>query len=599
MNPEAAQAASPEHPPPNGVHIEQQQYEQEMMTKTTPRRNVVGSIQNFLKTQVQKHNRQVGVAVRCILLVLYFAYFGYCMYYRFGDEGSMRLLVCTVFGCLLILVHLLPATFKARLVSGCTSCCRRSPRFSVIFRWTLYVLVLGFIVLYTGLDMGRKNPRNLMSLCGIAVFILCLYLTSASPANVNWHPVFWGLSIQYIFALLIIRTSWGYEAFDWLGDRVTELLAYSDKGARFVFGDKYTDHIFAMKALPVIVYFSSLISVLYYLGVMQAMIGVVGRFLAFCLNTSPTESLSAAGNIFVGQTEAPLMIRPFMEKMTKSELHAIMTGGFATVSGSVLGSYITFGVKASYLLGASVMAAPCSLALSKLTFPETERNTIDAKEVFNIAKGSANNVIEAASSGASTAIKLVANVAVNVMAFLAILEFLNATLTWFGDRAGIDGLSFEFLCSYLFYPVTFLMGVDSEDCRRVAQLIGYKVFSNEFVAYTELGHLLDNRDTLHNYTTTFGANTTILYDDLDIILPRWNSTRLHGGVLMARSEVIATYSLCGFANLGSMGIQLGGLGAMAPSRRSDLSRLVLRAMITGCIVCFTTACIAGLFFEEH
>ncbi|KAL8560356.1 hypothetical protein ACOMHN_006087 [Nucella lapillus] len=195
-------------------------------------------------------------------------------------------------------------------------------------------------------------------------------------------------------------------------------------------------------------------------------------------------------------------------------------------------------VKASYLLGASVMADPCSLALSKLTFPETERNVIDADEVFKIAAGSANNVIEAASSGASTAIKLVASVAVNVMAFLAILEFLNATLIWLGDRAGVDGLSFQFLCSYLFYPITFLMGVDPQDCHRVAQLIGYKVFSNEFVAYMELGHLLENRDVLTNYTSAFGANTSILHDGLDIVLPEWNSTRLPGGVLSSNLDAM-------------------------------------------------------------
>ncbi|KAK7109406.1 hypothetical protein V1264_013453 [Littorina saxatilis] len=557
---------------------------------------VVGSLQHSLGRQMTAHSQFISLAVKLLLLALYFIYFGYSMFYRFGDEGSVRLLVCTVIGLLIILFNACSDVIKPKLTACCVSCCSgssKTDRMRKITRWSLYIAVLLFIVVYTVVDIGLRDVRNLMSLSGIAAFIVILYLTSANAAKVDWHPVFWGLSIQFVFALLIIRTSWGFSSFQWLGDRVTELLGYSNAGAVFVFGEKYTDHIFAMKALPVIVYCSSLISVLYYLGVMQVMISVVGRFLAFCLNTKPTESLSAAGNIFVGQTEAPLLIRPFMERMTKSELHAVMTGGFATVSGSVLGTYILFGVKASYLLGASVMAAPCSLALSKLTYPETEGTEIDEDEVYKLAAGTAGNVIEAASSGASAAIKLVANVAVNVMAFLAILEFLNHTLIWFGDRAGVDGLSFQFLCSYLFYPVTFLMGVDERDCRRVAQLIGYKIFTNEFVAYIHMGDLLKNRVTFYEYTNTYGDNATVTNDGLDIILPQMNNTVLEGGYITERSELIATYALCGFANLGSMGIQLGGLGAMAPSRRPELSKLVFRAMITGCIVCFTTACIAG------
>nr|KAG5698782.1 hypothetical protein BaRGS_032201 [Batillaria attramentaria] len=372
---------------------------------------------------------------------------------------------------------------------------------------------------------------------------------------VNWHPVFWGMAIQYVFALLIIRTQWGYDAFEWLGDRFTELLEYSDEGAIFVFGEKYTDHVFAMKVLPVIVYFSSLISILYYLGAMQAIIRVIGRFLAFCMDTSATESINAAGNIFIGQ------------------------------------------VKANYLLGASVMSAPAALAMSKLTYPETETTDVNEEDVYKLIQTQqSKNLIEAASMGASTAISLVANVAVNVMAFLAILAFLNATLVWFGDRVGVDGLTFEFLCSYVFYPMAFLMGVDEQDCRRVAQLIGYKTFMNEFVAYVEMGKLLDNLQVYHNYTTAVGANASYFQDGLDIILPAWNDTRLVGGFMTARSEAIATYALCGFSNLGSMGIQLGAFSAMIPSRKADLSRMVLRAMIAGNVACFMTACIAGIAF---
>ncbi|KAK7485896.1 hypothetical protein BaRGS_00022891 [Batillaria attramentaria] len=554
----------------------------------------IETVQKSVGTWYQKHRRALILATKFTLLALYMAYLAYALYYRFGDEGSLRLLVCTILGVVILILKLMWGPMQRR----CSSCCpsvssSREQKTRTILRWTLGVSMAIFIVVWTGVDVGRKDTRNLVSLSGIAFFVIVLYITSVNPAKVNWHPVFWGMAIQYVFALLIIRTQWGYDAFEWLGDRFTELLEYSDEGAIFVFGEKYTDHVFAMKVLPVIVYFSSLISILYYLGAMQAIIRVIGRFLAFCMDTSATESINAAGNIFIGQTEAPLMIRPFMPKMTNSEIHAVMTGGFATVAGSVLGAYIAYGVKANYLLGASVMSAPAALAMSKLTYPETETTDVNEEDVYKLIQTQqSKNLIEAASMGASTAISLVANVAVNVMAFLAILAFLNATLVWFGDRVGVDGLTFEFLCSYVFYPMAFLMGVDEQDCRRVAQLIGYKTFMNEFVAYVEMGKLLDNLQVYHNYTTAVGANASYFQDGLDIILPAWNDTRLVGGFMTARSEAIATYALCGFSNLGSMGIQLGAFSAMIPSRKADLSRMVLRAMIAGNVACFMTACIA-------
>lgn len=560
----------------------------------------VGTVQVSVGAFYMNHRSRLVLAIKLCILLLYFVFVGFAFRHRFGDEGSMRLLVCTIIGVILLIVHLLAAPVKKRF---CSSWPRRTSKSSQkarkILRWALFVLMAAFIIVWTIVDVGLRDTRNLMSLSGILFFVVTLYVTSHDPANVNWHPVFWGMAMQYVFALLIIRTQWGYDAFDWLGDRITEWLSYSDAGAVFIFGEKYTDHFFAFKVLPVIVYFSAVISVLYYLGVMRVVIGVLGRFLAFCMDTSATESLNAAGNIFIGQTEAPLMIRPFLERMTKSEIHAVMTGGFATVAGSVLGAYVAYDIKASYLLGASVMSAPAALAMSKLTYPETESTDINEDEVYKGQSGSTRNVIEAISVGASTAIKLVANIAVNLIAFLSILEFINATLVWCGDRVGVEGFTFEFICSYVFYPMAFLMGVDETDCRRVARLIGYKTFTNEFIAYIEMGKLLKNGNLYSNYTTTLGNDTGIVHDGLDIILPDWNNTVLAGGILTARSEVIATYALCGFSNLGSVGIQLGAFSAMAPTRKTDLSRLVLRAMIAGNVACFMTACIAGLFYEER
>ncbi|XP_071108417.1 solute carrier family 28 member 3-like [Haliotis cracherodii] len=560
----------------------------------------MGAVQTAVTSAYTKHQKAVWMVIKFLIMGGYIAYFGYAMYYRFGDEGSYRLMVVTVLGAFILLWGLGGGYVVNVINSFYVGCLRyhgqnRCRLFSVSLRWFLYVSAAVFIGVYTGLEIGRTQPRNLMSLIGIASFIFIMYITSTDPARVNWHPVFWGMAIQYIFACLILKTTWGYGAFEWLGNRMTEVLGYSNTGAKFVFGDSYEDHMFAFKVLPVIVYFSSLISVLYYLGAMQAIIRVLGKFLSFCLDTTATESLNAAGNIFAGQTESPLMIRPFLKTMTKSELHAVMTGGFATVSGSVLGAYVTYGVKANHLLAASVMSAPAALAISKLTYPETEKSKVNQNDVYKLKMDSQNNVIEAASKGASDAISLVANVAVNVMAFLALLQLIDASLTFLGDRVGIEGFTFALICSYVFYPISFVMGIDPVDCRRMARLIGFKTFTNEFVAYIEMGKLIDNGHIFDNYTASLPNATWVTKSNDDIFLTDWGTT-LVGGIMLPRSQVIATYALCGFSNLGSMGIQIGALGAMAPSRSGDLTHLALRAMIAGNVACFLTACIAGLFY---
>lgn len=351
-------------------------------------------------------------------------------------------------------------------------------------------------------------------------------------------------------------------------------------------------------------FFSSFISVLYYLGVMQFLIRNIARFMAAVMGTSPAESLNAAGNIFIGQSEAPLLIRPFISKMTRSELHAICTGGFATIAGSVMAAYILYKVPANHLLSASVMSAPAALAMSKLFYPET-RKSRTGKEVYNLASGQERNIIEAASKGASQSISLIANIAVNLIAFIALIEFLNQTLIWFGNRIGLEKpgeeLSFQFICSYVFYPVAFLMGVAEDDCFEVAKLIGDKTFINEFYAYTRLSVYIKNRENLTWYELLPTKNSSFTGDwhfsGNDIMYDDFNHT-LVGGVLQDRSVVISTYALCGFSNISSIGIMLGALGAMAPRRQTALAQVVVRAMIAGNVACFMTACIAGLLYES-
>ncbi|KAJ8320557.1 hypothetical protein KUTeg_002144 [Tegillarca granosa] len=283
------------------------------------------------------------------------------------------------------------------------------------------------------------------------------------------------------------------------------------------------------------------------------------------LGTTAAESLCAAGNIFIGQTEAPILVGPFLELMTRSELHAVMTGGFATIAGGVLAAYVSFGVPAEHLLCASVMNAPCALAVSKLLYPETEESRLKNLSEIDITSRKERNILEAAAAGASSSIKLVANIAANLIAFLAMLAFVNAVFSWFGSFVGYPEFSFQMLCSYLLMPVAYLMGVEWKDAGIVGELIGIKTFLNEFIAYKELSTYLSNKELCV------------------------------GRILSAKSEVIAIYALCGFANFSSIGIQLGGLGPLAPKRKGDLAQVVLRALLGGIMACLLTASIAGTY----
>ncbi|KAJ8413917.1 hypothetical protein AAFF_G00065150 [Aldrovandia affinis] len=409
-------------------------------------------------------------------------------------------------------------------------------------KWVLYAVLLAAVVCWLVLDTAKQGTRPLVSFAGLITYVLLMVVFSRSPSRVTWRVVVWGLGLQFLFGLLILRTKAGFTAVDWLGRQV--------------------------EVLPIVVFFSTVISMLYYMGFMQWLILKVGFIMQITMGTSPTESMVAAGNIFVGQTESPLLIRPYITQLTVSEIHAVMTGGFATIAGSVLGAFISFGIQPSHLLTASVMSAPASLAIAKIFWPETETPRITKKD-FKLEKGEGRNILEAACNGASTSIVLVANIAVNLIAFLALLGFLNAALSWLGNMFDYPQLSFSLICSYVFMPFSFLMGVAWEDSFMVGELIGLKTFFNEFVAYERLAELIEKRKE-------YGPE-------------------YEGGVkqyLSVHSETIATYALCGFANISSLGVMIGGLSAMAPERRADISRCAIRALVSGTVACFMTACVA-------
>ncbi len=410
-----------------------------------------------------------------------------------------------------------------------------------------------------------------ISVLGLFVFIGIAFALSNNKKAIKWRTVIWGVALQLILGVLVLRTHAGFVVFNWMGDRMTDFLNFSDAGAQFVFGDRFTEFYFAFKVLPTIIFFSAVISLLYYFGVLQRIVEVVAWIMMRTMKTSGTESLAAAVNIFVGQTEAPLLVKPYVPSMTMSELHAVMVGGFASIAGGVLAAFVAFGVPAEHLIAASVMSAPASLAIAKLMYPETDESVTAGVMKIKIESPSVN-ALDALASGITDGLYLVLNVAAMLIGFIAMLACLNAILGWAGGYVGLPQLSLEWLFSYLFAPIAWLMGVPWQDCGQVGVLLGKKTALNEFIAYADLRTLIDNNNAVAAGTAVVGEKPTI----------------------SERSVIIATYALCGFANFSSIGIQIGGIGSMAPDRKGDLARLGMRAMIAGSITTFMMACIAGM-----
>uniref|UniRef100_A0A5K3EGQ7 Solute carrier family 28 member 3 n=1 Tax=Mesocestoides corti TaxID=53468 RepID=A0A5K3EGQ7_MESCO len=451
------------------------------------------------------------------------------------------------------------------------------------------ILCLIFFVILT-------DVRNLISLSGIALLLLISILISKYPGKIKWRPVIGGIFVQLVFAVLTLQTRPGFIAFQFLGDRMAEFLAHSTAGSSFVFGDLTP---FAFTVLPVVIFFSSFISIAFHLGIISLLIDKPSVIATKVLGTTGPETLNAVANIFVSMTESPLITRPYMHLMTNSELNAITVNGFASVAGSVLAAYISFGVPANHLLIACVMSAPAALAIAKVIYPETKRAPLAKVDSCEKIKSPHNNVLEAAMVGAMDSIPICAGIVSNLIAFLSIYNFFNSTLTWLGYRACMQqDLTFELVFSYVLWPIAFTMGIPSEDCLKVAELIGVKTMLNEFVAFERLGILIGNGELFKNRSESVPVKY-LPNGDWDIVLKNGTSVTLKYGALYTdRAEVISTYALCGFANIGSIGIMLGAMVAMLPHRRHDLSTMVLPAMIGGTIACFLTGCFAGLFYKS-
>lgn len=435
------------------------------------------------------------------------------------------------------------------------------------------------------LSSGGKPVDSIVSILrgvfGMAVLLGIAYALSTNKKAVNFRTVGWGIGLQIMLGVALLNTEMGRRFFATANDAIITLLSYSDKGAWFIFGNLINktplavtaagkgtigelvlgNAFFAFSVLPTIIFFSALMSILYYLGVMQLIIEGFARLMSKTMRTSGSESLSVAANIFVGQTEAPLVVRPYVGTMTKSELNAIMAGGFATVAGGVMAAYVGFLKEAiptiaGHLLTASIMSAPAALVMAKIMFPETQKSKTEGHVKLSIPKTDAN-IVDAAANGTLKGLELALNVGAMLIAFIALIALLNGLLGFCTKWFMAEPLTLQAVFGFVFAPLAWVLGAPWADAAAFGNLLGTKIMVNEFVAYMDLG----------TAAKTFTSKKT---------------------------AIIASYALCGFANISSIGIQLGGIGGIAPERRHELAVIAWRALIAGALASFMTATIAGM-----
>jgi CNT family concentrative nucleoside transporter len=408
-------------------------------------------------------------------------------------------------------------------------------------------------------DSGTSMPQ-LQSALGILVILAIAWIWSSSRSAIPWRTVLWGIVLQLLLAVVVMVFPPGIAFFQWMGDGITWFLGFANEGAAFLFGDlprakgvAAVGFQFALTITSVIVFFSACMAVLYHYGIMQRFVKVAARVLERTMKTSPIESINAVGEIFLGQTESPLLVRHYIPRIAPSELFAMMVGGFATIAGSTMGVYVARGIQATDLMIASILAAPAALALAKIAEPDRPEDALTREEVTNLDPVlPAGNVLDAIARGAFDGVKLAVNVIVVLIAFKAIVAFVDALL-----MMGL-GTSIEQILGYIFLPFSWLVGIPSNEAHTFASLLGTKISLTEFIAYDKLATLVGQ------------------------------------GALSDRTVRLATIALCGFANIMSIGIQIGGYGMMAPERRAEVARFGFKAMCIGALANLLTACVAGM-----
>ena len=396
--------------------------------------------------------------------------------------------------------------------------------------------------------------ERLVSCLGLLLMMLLAWLLSENRRQMNFRLILSGVGLQFLLAVLLLKTPFGDQAFEWARLLVAKIVSFSDAGAEFVFGEVYQEHYVAFSVLPTIIFVSSATAVLFHLGILQWVVKLMARVMVWVMDVSGAESLAASANVYIGMTESPLVIRPYLESMTRSEIMALMTGGMATVAGGVMAVYAAWGVDAGHLMAASLMSAPASLVIAKIMVPEMEESVTKGVVRVEVPREDAN-VLDAACRGASAGLKLALNVGAMLIAFIALIHCLNWMLTPTQRLFG-EPLTLEMILGWVCSPLAWMMGVPWQDAPTVGAMLGTKTVFNELLAYESLMAAKES--------------------------------------LAPRSFVIATYALCGFANFGSIAIQIGGIGSLVPDRRPDFAKYGLRAMIGGTLAAYMTATIAGM-----
>ncbi|XP_045173475.2 solute carrier family 28 member 3-like [Mercenaria mercenaria] len=568
--------------------------------------NSVIKIARKTKTCVDDNFDRIVLFGKVLLFLGYFVYFGFALSYHIGDEGSWRLIGCTILGVWIISWSLLKKT-------QCYSCWSSivenffdkysKGKSSLILRWFLYVAMTVFMVVYVIMFVAMETPGNLRSLIGLFGFPFLMFLYSNNKRKVNWHTVYWAMALQFIMALLILKTSWGASIIRWCGDRLESFIGNGEAGSIFIFGEKYKDHPLAFGSTVQAFVLIVGMSVLTYLGVIKYVVETVGRALSFCIGTSPSEGINAVGNIFLHVPESVMLIQEYLPDMTPSQLFVTYAGGMATVGGVSLVIFMSSGVPAAPLVAASAMSAPAALATAKLCFPshDEEEVPIPTKDGKGLAEKATflrhpKSLMDSIMLGIRQSVSLVVQVVAYVMTFVIILEFVNNTLTWFGDRIGVENMTIEFLFSFVFYPFAFMMGARPEDCLLIGELLGIRTFSFAIVAYPKLGPIMLNGLAYRSYIGD-SVNNTWTHAGDDIVLDNLNQT-LVGGVIDQRSEIIATYALCGSASFAIMGLTIGCFEVIVPNRKGEITENIFRSMVAGTVASYLTASFAGLLYDD-
>ncbi|KAI4454725.1 sodium/nucleoside cotransporter [Holotrichia oblita] len=517
--------------------------------------------QDSIGSFLEDNSRNLGIGLKATVFLMFTAHFIWATYYFIDQtDETINNTMCHGYGFLLLLYIAITYGFT---YTWCLKPYVIKPIGSIA-NIVGHLLILAAALTYLVID-ARDEWNRLIPLIGFTTFIIFGFLCSKYPGNIIWRPVIWGFISQFVFGLLTVRWKVGRDVFRCAGDKVTTFLGYAVNGSAFVYGDilVHQYQIFAFQAVSTIYFLNFFINVLYYYGIMQKIVGVLGSFLHSILGTTICESVNTAGNIFLGQSEAPFLLKPYLKNLTSSEFHTIIASGFATVSGTVLAAYISYGAKAEHLITATVMAAPTALAYSKLMYPETEeiKNT---KKSISLVESDFKSVLDAASKGASEATMIVFNIIANLIAFIAFIYFVNGILGWMGQLCGYmneDELwSVEEIMGYILTPIAFIMGVPWDECHIVGRLIGVKMMVNEFAAFAQFSELKE--------------------------------------LLTARTQVITTYAIVGFGNPGSIGLMVSALSTLVPEKSHVVTAVVFRAYVCGTIICLLTASMAALLIPE-